>query len=130
MGNPTHQMIPVFGSWQGLSEGVKLSETPVAYVDGWKSSSGNNSIFAVYVHGERMSPRFLPGELAFINPVLPPQRGKYVLVELHNHHAIFRQLLSFSLSHITLRQHNPPRIEKIPMEKIKNFSRVWAIFGR
>ncbi|WP_430475889.1 S24 family peptidase [Thalassospira lucentensis] len=123
-------LIPVLGLWHGLDEGVKVTKTPVAYVSGWCGNWQNEHMFAVYVHGERMSPRFRPGELVFIDPVRPPQNGKDVLVEFTDQVALLRRLVSFSPSHITLRQFNPPRTIKYHKSKIRSFYRVCAIFCR
>jgi len=130
VGNPTAQLTPIFGSWHGLQEGVKLSKTPIAYTHGFGPRFENEHIFAVYVHGERMSPRFLPGELAYIDPVIPPQCGKDILVVFHGQLAILRQLVSFSPNHISLRQLNPLKTTKFVMSAVENFFRVKAVVNR
>ena len=50
--------------------------------------------FVLRVRGESMEPRFRDGDLIFVDPAVPPDHGRFVVVrEQDTHEAAFRQLI-------------------------------------
>jgi transcriptional regulator with XRE-family HTH domain len=72
--------------------------------------------FAVLVVGESMIPAFEPGDMAVVNPRLPPMRGKDMILVGDEQEGGFRasikRLESWDAKHWYLRQFNPPRGQK------------------
>jgi transcriptional regulator with XRE-family HTH domain len=72
--------------------------------------------YAVLVVGDSMVPAFKPGDMAIVNPRLPPLRGQDVILVGGEHEGEFRA----SIKHLEgwdaktwhLRQYNPPRGQK------------------
>lgn len=70
-------------------------------------------LFAIYVMGDSMSPRFDEGELIFVDETRQPAIGDDVVVELHGTDGqagpcYIKRLVRRSASVITLQQFNPP----------------------
>jgi phage repressor protein C with HTH and peptisase S24 domain len=96
--------------------------------------AGASAVFAVYVHGDSMSPRFESGDLVFVNPSRPPTPGCDVIVEMAPHGAdgagpcYIKRLLRRTADKVILRQFNPPTGEKpdfeIEHKRIRNLWRV------
>ena len=95
---------------------------------------GTASVFALYVHGDSMSPRFEAGDLIFVNPSRPPTPGCDVVVEMAPKPGdavgpcYIKRLLRRTADKIVLRQFNPPAGVKPDFElgkdEIKNLWRV------
>ncbi len=60
--------------WNG--ETIDLVKRPV-------SLANAKGVYALYLAGESMSPKYEEGELVYVNPSRHPQIGDYVIVELH-----------------------------------------------
>lgn len=89
--------------------------------------------FALFVTGESMVPRFKPGEIIFIHPGRPYQRGDDVLVILRDGAtdlagpALIKELVRLAHDHIILKQWNPPDDQiRIANRDIK---RIYRIMG-
>lgn len=92
--------------------------------------AGTRGVFAIYVVGDSMSPRFEDGDLIFVHPGRPPSPGDDVVVELHGSDGTagpcyVKRLLRRSASRVVLRQFNPPRDDiAIPARRIKMIYRI------
>ncbi|MFG0286258.1 MAG: helix-turn-helix transcriptional regulator, partial [Phycisphaerales bacterium JB039] len=88
------------------------------------------NIFAIYVTGDSMAPRFEAGELVFVHPDRPPVSGCDVLVELHGHDGqpgacYIKRLLRRTPTKLVLRQFNPPRDDiEFGLEQIRVLYRI------
>jgi phage repressor protein C with HTH and peptisase S24 domain len=75
---------------------------------------GTANVFALYVHGDSMSPRFEAGDLIFVNPARPPTPGCDVVVEMApkpgetTGPCYIKRLLRRTADKVVLRQFNPP----------------------
>lgn len=95
---------------------------------------GASSVFALYVHGDSMSPRFEAGDLVFVNPSRPPTPGSDVVVEMAPKPGepvgpcYIKRLLRRTADKVVLRQFNPPPGVKqdfeLDRQEIKNMWRV------
>ena len=91
---------------------------------------GAPSAYAVYIVGESMSPRYLPGELVYIHPGKPVTIDAFVLVQIRPEHdgdapkAVVKRLIKRSATKIVLEQYNPPKKFEIKAGDIVSIHRV------
>jgi phage repressor protein C with HTH and peptisase S24 domain len=84
-------------------------------------------IFALYIRGTTMEPRFHEGDLVYVDSGRPAEPGDDVLIELHPDEpdgirpAFIRRLISSAADAIVVRQHNPKREMTVDL---KNIARV------
>lgn len=77
--------------WLGLGEAEKM-----AAVEEWLPCGvdASEQTFALRVTGISMEPRFREGEIIFVDPVVAPSHGKFVVVRLaEQEEAVLRQLV-------------------------------------
>lgn len=91
---------------------------------------GVKDVYALYVHGQSMSPWREPGELVYVHPHQPIKIGDYVVVQMKAESegaplaAYVKKLLRQSPTSITLCQFNPEKEIKIDRKKIASIHRV------
>ena len=89
-----------------------------------------SGIFAVYVAGDSMAPRFDPGDLVYVNPHLPARPGTDVIVELHGADEVpgacyVKRYVRRAGGLVVLAQFNPPRDDiEIPEDRVKKIYRI------
>lgn len=106
--------VPVFGRAQGGPDGRFEFNGEVI---GWEvrppDLEGVPNVYAVYVDGESMWPRYKPGETVWVNPNRPAKRGEDVVVQLHpeEEHAppygFIKEYVGWQPTKLVLHQHNP-----------------------
>lgn len=84
--------------------------------------------YGLLIVGESMIPAFWPGDMALVNPHLPPARQKNVILYHTPPHggdveAIVKQLNSWNERHWYLQQYNPPR-------EFAEFRHEWPVCHR
>lgn len=88
--------------------------------------------YALYVHGESMSPWREPGELVYVHPHQPIKSLDYVVVQLHPEKpgecpkAYIKRLLKQTARDLKLLQFNPPEEKTIPNKRVKSVHRVMS----
>ena len=113
-----HSVIPLYGTVSAgpgsditdMAQAIDHIPQPVFVND--RRQAG----YACYVAGTSMDPRYLPGEIVYVNPTRPVRRGDYVVVQYRdgeNQHAILKQLVSIGESNCVLRQLNPEQDIKV-----------------
>lgn len=86
--------------------------------------------YAIYVEGESMFPRFAPGEMAVVDPRIPPKIGDDVIVQLsENGHdeisaILVKRLVRRSASFVELQQFNPAAIFRVDTFRVKRIHRI------
>jgi phage repressor protein C with HTH and peptisase S24 domain len=127
--------VPVRGTVVGGADGdFTFNGDVVDLVRRPPGLAGASSVFALYVHGDSMSPRFESGDLVFVNPARPPTPGCDVIVEMvgstpeASGPCYIKRLLRRTADKVVLRQFNPPPGEKqdfeLDQKKIRNLWRV------
>lgn len=110
--------VPVMGTAAGsLQSGAfQLQGGVIDYVRRPPALSGARDIYALYIEGSSMEPRYFPGELVYVNPHKPPRIGDTVIVqELNGDSAPVAA--SIGVLHkrvngtVILRKYNPPDSE-------------------
>ena len=108
--------LKVFSAAEGGPGEMVVSTDPIELVPRpWYLKEVRDG-YAVLIVGESMIPVFEPGDMAVVNPRLPPMRGKDVILVRDEDHGEFRasikRLVSWTATHWNLLQFNPPRGEK------------------
>lgn len=91
--------------------------------------NGREDIFALFVSGTSMEPRFQSGDLIFLEKKRPPQVNDYVVIELHPDEggvqaAYIKRLLGMTPTKLKLEQYNPAGVIEIDREKVLQVIRV------
>ena len=123
--------IPVRGTAVGGDDGhFEFNGDVIEYVRRPPGILTAKNIFAVYVSGTSMSPRFEEGELVFVHPDKPAVSGCDVLVELHGRDGepgpcYIKRLLKRTPTRLVLQQFNPPRDDiEVPIKKVRLVYRI------
>lgn len=110
--------VPVMGTAAGslLSGAFQLQGGVIDYVRRPPALSGARDIYALYIEGSSMEPRYFPGELVYVNPHKPPRIGDTVIVQEHNGDsgpvaASIGVLFKRATGTVVLRKYNPPDAE-------------------
>lgn len=106
--------VPVYGVAVGGDDAsFLLNGTAVDQARRPPSLAGNPRVFAFYVVGTSMNPRFRLGELAYVNPARPPGIGDDVLIEMRSDRegepgpAYIKTLVGATPSAYVCEQYNP-----------------------
>jgi phage repressor protein C with HTH and peptisase S24 domain len=127
--------IPVLGTAMG---GTEDDERPI---DFWLTGEVENhvvrpkglmrakNVFALYVGGDSMEPRFEERDMVYVQRTMPGI-GDDIVIELHpivdggDHPTFIKRLVRRNGSFITVKQYNPPKELQFNMKEIKNLFRV------
>jgi hypothetical protein len=97
------------------------------------SLDNRRDVYAIYFRGDSMSPRYEPGEIAYVDPKQPARALDYVIVQLKRAEgedpdspavAMAKRLIRQSGSFIELQQFNPPHTFKIDKKQVAHMHRV------
>jgi phage repressor protein C with HTH and peptisase S24 domain len=138
--------LPILGTAYGTEldelDGVETTELMLSevldYIPRPASLVNDDQAYAVTVIGDSQSPRFEAGEIAVISPKAPINVGDDVLVQLRdtNHDdegsqlagrvtlVLLKRLVKRTGSYIELRQFNPDKTFKVPIERVRRIHRV------
>lgn len=86
-------------------------------------------VYALYVVGDSMSPRFEPGELIYVSERRPPRIGDCVVVQVQNAEhdgvqAYLKRMKRRSADGLVLEQFNPPGEMRLKAANVKAVHRV------
>jgi SOS-response transcriptional repressor LexA len=90
---------------------------------------GRRDVYALYVTGSSMEPRFEPGDPVVVDPKRPPRPGDDVIVQLIDHDDVVRtslvkRLVRRTATSLELRQYNPDITFTVPLSRVKEIHRV------
>ena len=104
--------LPVYAAVEGGPGEMVVSTDPIEFVPRPWYLGSVSSGYAVLVTGDSMAPVFEPGDIAIVNPRLPPVRGKDVILVAEETNGEFRasikRLVRWTDKEWHLRQFNPP----------------------
>jgi hypothetical protein len=105
--------LKVFSAVEGGAGDMVVSTEPIDVVPRPWFMRAVRDGYAVLVVGESMVPAFKPGDMAIVNPRLPPQRGQDVILiageEDGEFRASIKHLRGWDAKSWHLQQYNPPR---------------------
>lgn len=89
-------------------------------------------VYAVYISGHSMEPRFEPGDPVIVDPKRAPKPGDDVIVQLTTDGetvatALIKRLVRQSSNYVELRQYNPPKVFRVDRERVKWLHRVLSM---
>lgn len=126
-------MIPVLGTARGslVSDvrGFRLHSDPIEFVQRPTKLAGAGEVYAIYVEGDSMAPKYSSGDLCLIHPGRPPKPGDGVVVQTAHWdddpgQAYIKLLQRRSGDRLILEQLNPPAHIEIPMQFVRSVHRV------
>ena len=125
------QNVPILGSAFGGGAGDRFAMgQAVDFARRLPGIQNNKTVFALYVRGDSLFPRFADGDLIYVDPGRVGRIGDDVLIELAGEapgeppFAIVKRLVARSASKITVRQFTPDRELVFPTTRIQRVSRV------
>lgn len=123
--------IQVLGTAAGsLLSGAFQIEGVIDYVRRPPALAGARDIYALYIEGSSMEPRYFPGDLVYVNPHKPPRIGDVVIVQEinggpHTITASIGLLYKRVSGSVVLAKYNPPDSQiTIRQDRIKAIHRV------
>ena len=90
-------------------------------------------VYAIYFRGHSMTPRYEPGELAYVDPVRPPRAGDYVIVQMRGVDGLegerivvvmAKRLVRQSSSFYELEQFNPATTFRVARRDVAHLHRI------
>lgn len=125
--------VPVRGTTVGGADGeFTLNGETVDLVRRPPGISPNANVFALYVQGDSMSPRYERGDLVFVNTLKPPTPGADVVIELQPARGettgacLIKRLLKIGGDKLSVAEFFPQRREfTIDRRKVRQ---VWRIY--
>jgi len=122
--------VPILGTaWGGESGDFTMNGETGAFARRPPRYEGRADVFALYVQGNSMEPRYFAGELILVEKRRPPQNGDNVVVELHPSpdgtcEAFLKVLVARTPTKLRLRQYNPAKEIEIDLTKVGQVLRV------
>lgn len=127
--------MPVFASAEGGEGAIIVSTSEIDRVPRPYTLEGINDAYAILITGESMVPAYEPGDFAWVNPRLPPQRDTdCILYELDGKtgegRASIKRLVSWTAKTWNLKQWNPKREFSLDRASWSQHHRVVGNFRR
>lgn len=125
--------VPLLGTvWGGDSGDFAMNGETGDYMRRPPRYAGRSDLFALFVQGQSMQPRYFSGELIYVEKQRPAQNGDHVVVELHPdeagvREAYLKQLIAITPTKVRLQQYNPPKILEIERKRIHQVLRVLSM---
>ncbi len=123
--------MPVYGHAVGGDDGAfQMNGELIDMIAAPPSLHRVTGAYAIYVIGDSMEPRYFEGETLFINPKLPPIKGKFVVVQVRPDDedtaplAYVKQFVSWTRTTLTLEQYNPKKSIEFPTSRVISVHRV------
>ena len=120
--------LPVYASAEGGAGTMVISTDPIEMVPRPWYLGNVREGYAVLVIGDSMEPSFEAGDLAVVNPRLPPMRNKNVILVADEHEggftATIKRLLGWTDREWRLRQFNPKKDFALPRKEWPKALRV------
>lgn len=120
----SERRLPVYGQAVGGDLGEYIFNGDVIdYVPCPPMLDGVSAAYGLYVDGESMAPRYMPGELVYVHPSLPPRTGNDVVVQIRPPrseeggsesddsgaapHGYIKRYVGYTPTKLVLEQYNP-----------------------
>ena len=132
--DPVNTM-PIFSAAEGGDGYIIISSDTIEHLPRPYTLEGIPEAYGILIVGESMIPAFKPGETAWVNPRLPPQRDSEVILyelgdETGDARALIKELISWTATHWTVKQYNPEQVFKLERALWSRCHRVVGKFMR
>ncbi|MBN7778863.1 helix-turn-helix transcriptional regulator [Nitratireductor aquimarinus] len=124
-----HKSLPLYAAARGGDGHVIVTFEAIEYLKMPTILEGVRGGYGLLITGESMSPAYRPGDMALVNPNLPPQRDTDVVLyhtppgDTGDTEAIIKRLDGLNDREWTLEQYQPPKI-------FKEFRADWPVCHR
>ena len=93
---------------------------------------GRKDVYALYVSGSSMEPRYEPGDPVVVDPKRAPKPGDDVIVQIRDGEgdgtiiraALIKRLVRRTAVFVELRQYNPATTFRVPVDRVASMHRV------
>lgn len=123
--------VPVMGTAMGGDGSFLLNQgDPIDMVRRGPGIAQSRTVFAIYVEGESMSPRFDPGDLIYLDPARPVRIGDDVVLVMASENAAdpplsyLKRLVRRTADRVIAEQFNPAQRIEYPTRNLKQMVRV------
>lgn len=122
--------VPVFGStfYNPVEGAFQLDAVPIDYVRCPPGLVSARDVYAIYVAGDSMEPKYHAGDLVFVHPGRPPRIGDAVVVQLrgpdNSIQALTGTLRKRMEQHVELQKYTPPTAVLLDKKKILIMHRI------
>ena len=123
--------VPVLGTAAGAVTGAMQLEPDnvVDYVRRPPGIADAKNVYAIYVVGESMEPRYFAGDLVYVHPDRAPRVGDFVIVQTRDHEhdttkTYIKRLVRRTAKWVIVEQSNPPRHQQFKWAHIVALHRV------
>ena len=121
--------VPVYGTAMGANgDGAFLLNQTAGVVGRVRRGPGiaeNQKVFAIYVEGDSMAPRFDPGELVYLDPTRPCRAGDDIVFIVEPDQAgdapraFLKRLVRRTADRLICEQFNPAKQVEFPMARVR-----------
>jgi len=123
--------VPIRSAAAGLGRGdFRMMDDVIDYAPRPDALRHARDIYAIYVTGDSMSPKYEPGDIVFVSPNRPPGAGDYVVVLIDGDNGdldgLFKRYVRMDDDHLYLRQLNPDKVIKVPRHTVSKLHRVYT----
>ena len=109
--------LPIFAAAEGGGGAMLITFEPIDYMRRPAPLENVRDGYGVYIVGDSMVPAFEPGDIALINPHLPPTPGRDAILLCHTDHqqeALIKRLVRATARDWHVQQWNPKREFSLP----------------
>lgn len=127
--------VPVLGTAAGSGDGaIQMDGGPIDHVRRPPALSNARDVYAIYVDGDSMEPKYAPGALVYCSPHKPPRIGDDVVVQVQLGEGQDAPVLAYvktlekrqGLAWV-FRQFNPPRNDVTYSGRIVGVHRIYTV---
>lgn len=107
-----HKDLPIFAAAEGGNGAMIVTFEPIDYMRRPTPLEHIRDGYGVYIVGESMAPAYEPGDIALINPLLPPSPGRdaiFLNPSDHSHEALIKRLVRATSREWLVQQWNPKK---------------------
>jgi len=140
-----HRDLPIFGTALGAEhiydgEAIEQTTLNLAEIVEYKRRppilDGRADVYGLYVQGSSMAPRFEDGSTVYVEKRKRPAIGDDAVVYLRSPDEVegeridtvlIKRVVRKSAAYVELEQFNPPKIFKLPMERVDHMDRVLTL---
>lgn len=83
--------------------------------------AGVPDAYAIYVVGDSMVPMYRPAQLLYVNPHLPPTRGRGIVITRYNDSVLIKEMVRTTSFGLVVREYQPKQREfTVPFAEIRD----------